>query len=77
MSLTSFEKANIALEIAQDEVIRLHGVGIFKGIPPHYAWTRLDEKRPTCPAVQAYFEALADYEELEKEYIIKLQNESK
>ena len=69
MSLTSFEKAHIALGIAQDEVIRLHGVGIFKAIPPHYAWTRLDEKRATCSAVQAYFEALAEYEDLEKEYI--------
>ena len=69
MSLTPFDKAHIDLGIAQSKVIRLYGIGIFKAISPHYTWALLEEKRQTCPTVQAYFKALEAYDGLQEKYM--------
>jgi hypothetical protein len=77
MSIDPFFKNAVSkLASAQKEVIALHGQAIFRSEPPDYKWPALEAKRSTCPIVQAYYEALADYENLEKAYMVKLQNES-
>lgn len=67
MSISPYDRAFIALEIAEAEVIRLYGISIFQSKAPDWKWPLLEEKRPTCSAVQAYFEALEVYEILQKE----------
>jgi hypothetical protein len=71
-----FENAVSKLDIAQKAVIALYGQAIFRSEPPDYKWPALEAKRTTCTIVQAYYEALADYENLEKAYMVKFQNES-
>jgi hypothetical protein len=62
--------ALVALEKAEQTVIDLYGISVFRATKEtNWEWIELNKKRNTCLAVQAYFKALEAHEAFEQEYM--------